>query len=740
MLHRNKACLSCRARKTKCDAIKPICSTCKRLGPQQQTECKYDQPPKWLESVVSPNRTQQEHKRITELEEKLESLQQKLAQLKTTVAIQQAHISHDHNELVLFHNSEEMDHFQSAYNNQPFSYHHQPITLIEKTQLLTSDQHHLSQQHHLINDVTHPEFITINPYHFITPPILESPSPSTTSSIPDPSPPSPLHHLSFDPSLPLSEPSWFSHLPSRKICKLLIKAFFNRPLAPFTLVEPVGLQSRLDLNILHAHFPEPALIHAICATGAQYISPECLTPIYWASPLGPHVHHAQWAERLLNHGISTLREPRKLLELAEAAILCCQYYTVIGKPLMIWKNLGCCIRLATLMGLNNVNLNNHHSSSPLQDIRKNHTGLEKVTFWPDGVEVLDRPANANIQHYRTVLWWYMFCCEKICAAAGGFASTVDERDSMIPISCPTIYRVNKENGSYGRVTREEEEEEREFLSPASPSFFFKHRTGDLGSLQLLIKMAILLGRVNTTVYRRSHPAKTPHQMQQEHENLSNLIWGLYHSIPASLKNPFKSTRHGYLDACLLSAHTFIHTSLIQLNEDLVSLDHRAPSEDPHLQICKLSGQLMIDWFLQLIQQKNLGLIDVDLGQLLCGNPTLNFGLSVAMRTHCRLIAINRVYAPSAGFELDALTLQVKHILAQLSKSARIPLAGRIIELINSLLQAPYSLLPRSLLSPPIDPTSSHQSQHSASKPADDSYESMQSNFALARLLNCSSSL
>lgn len=284
------------------------------------------------------------------------------------------------------------------------------------------------------------------------------------------------------------------------------------------------------------------------------------------------------------------------------------------------------------------------------------------------------------------------------------------------------------------MTREEEEEEREFLSPASPSFFFKHRTGDLGSLQLLIKAAILLGKVNTTVYRRSHPAKAAHQIQQEHENLSNLIWGLYHSIPASLKNPFKSTRHGQLDACLLSAHTFIHTSLIQLNEDLVSLDYHAPSEDPHLQICKFSGQLMIDWFLQLIQQKDLGLIDVDLGQLLCGNPTLNFGLSVAMRTHCRLIAINRVYAPSPRFELDALTLQVKQILAHLSKSARIPLEGRIIELINGLLQAPYSLLPRSLLLPPIDRTSS------ASKPADDGYDSMKSNFALARLLNCSSSL
>jgi hypothetical protein len=42
---------------------------------------------------------------------------------------------------------------------------------------------------------------------------------------------------------------------------------------------------------------------------------------------------------------------------------------------------------------------------------------------------------------------------------------------------------------------------------------------------------------------------------------------------------------------------------------------------------------LIDWFLQLIQQKNLRLINVDLGQLFCGNPTLNFGLSVVRPSH-----------------------------------------------------------------------------------------------------------
>jgi hypothetical protein len=81
----------------------------------------------------------------------------------------------------------------------------------------------------------------------------------------------------------------------------------------------------------------------------------------------------------------------------------------------------------------------------------------------------------------------------MCAAAGGFASTVDEKDSLIPISSSRLYRVHKEHERHaGGITKEEQQEDWEFFSPGSPSFFFKHRTGDLGSLQLLIKSQLVL--------------------------------------------------------------------------------------------------------------------------------------------------------------------------------------------------------------------------------------------------------
>ncbi|KAI9625781.1 hypothetical protein KEM48_010734 [Puccinia striiformis f. sp. tritici PST-130] len=137
---------------------------------------------------------------------------------------------------------------------------------------------------------------------------------------------------------------------------------------------------------------------------------------------------------------------------------------------------------------------------------------------------------------------------------------------------------------------------------------------------------------------------------------------------------------------------------------------------------------------------------------------MNFGLSVAMRTHCRLIAINQVFNPSARSELDALTLQIELILSHLSKSAKMPLEGRIIELMTGLLHSPHTLLPRSILFPILEPPTTHNHQRFDTQNADnpqlrqegntnrvnvvnsggERHESMKSNFALSRLLNCSS--
>ncbi|KAI9625783.1 hypothetical protein KEM48_010736 [Puccinia striiformis f. sp. tritici PST-130] len=193
-LHRNKACLSCRARKTKCDAVKPICSSCKRLGPEQQSQCKYDRPPKWLESVVCPDRTQQN--RIIELEAKLESLEQKLTQLRTFTAIKQE----QHRLLV------GAAHEQTSSATKSFFTSQQNILLSAQEdfhQPVYADHHHslighptpIDDHHHPLvirqhdGQLTQAEF---NPYpynHFVSP-ILDSPSPSATSSVPDPSP----HH------------------------------------------------------------------------------------------------------------------------------------------------------------------------------------------------------------------------------------------------------------------------------------------------------------------------------------------------------------------------------------------------------------------------------------------------------------------------------------------------------------------------------------------------------------------
>lgn len=263
----------------------------------------------------------------------------------------------------------------------------------------------------------------------------------------------------------------------------------------------------------------------------------------------------------------------------------------------------------------------------------------------------------------------------------------------------------------------------------------------------------MLGRVNTSLYRRSHPAKSREEINREHICLSNLVGQFFHSIPESLKNPFKPTRSGELDSCLLSAHAMIHTSLIQLNEDLVRLDHHGThgglqDDDVHLQICQNSGKLLISWFIQLIRYQSQALIGVDLGHLLCGNPALNFCLSVALRTHCRLIAINQYITQNLD-EHGILHSQINQILTHLSKSGKMPLEGRVIEMINHWIDNPSQLLPPGSIihrnntittGHPRDDPNNPSTSTQPKLQGDDGSQSghsypMKGNFALARILN-----
>ncbi|EGG03144.1 uncharacterized protein MELLADRAFT_78657 [Melampsora larici-populina 98AG31] len=675
VLHRNKACLSCRARKTKCDALKPSCTSCKRLGPDQESQCKYDRPPKWLESVVKPTSDAQERKKVIELEQKLDSLQKKLSQLRLAAKEEEenrtngqwSQTHHDQfltsqftTPIPLGHSiptppntTESYPQFQSTssieFPSQGFigsSDAHFPVTLGSEiydlnemsTPLLvnhTPDQYLGSVPLELA--LAYSQFPTsqnpMNHQYPISWPSLTSSPCSSYSNDPVGSPPP----LPIQQPTELLEQSWPQHLPYRRILKLLLRTVFSRPLSPFSLINPGSVLSRLDLSAHNSRFPEIGLLHALSALGSHYLlsyHPDEFSNIhpYWYPTETPAQYHAEWAGRLLSIRLSEIKDPDRLLELSEASMMLSQYFSNLGRPLLIWKWLGFSIRICCLLGINE-----EEDQEPDLD-----SGI--ALLWDDGIKGL----SDHDPNQRKLMWWYLYCCERVCAGAGGFAKTIREDDCTLSLmgSQPQFLRYDR--------------------------FFIDHQTDGNGAvLQLLIKGWFLFFRI-------------------ERQRLNKLIGDFFESIPAPFRDPFQPKLNicqlmGIQYLSVLTAHATAHSSIIELNEEFVkSID----LNDLSLQICSRSARVLIDWFNKL----DLDFPSVDFGSLLSSNSSLNFTLTVALRTQCRLIGF---YEALGEIGLSGtLRDEVKRILVRLQGSRSLPMAGKSLEFIKELLNDPTGLFPR----------------------------------------------
>lgn len=186
----------------------------------------------------------------------------------------------------------------------------------------------------------------------------------------------------------LLEDGWPKTLPDRKTCKLLLKAFFNRPLAPYMIMDTSKLLTRLHLAPSHPLFPQLSLLHAILAIGTTEVSLDALGPRpYWSRNAGgPAEYHAQWADKLCWEALSYEREPRALHENAQAAVVLGQWYQTKGMALLLWKSLGYALRVCTMLG---------YSEASLWDPNKRRE-------WDDGVENIGPPVDGVDAYERCV--------------------------------------------------------------------------------------------------------------------------------------------------------------------------------------------------------------------------------------------------------------------------------------------------------------------------------------------------
>lgn len=178
----------------------------------------------------------------------------------------------------------------------------------------------------------------------------------------------------------LLEDGWPRTLPARRTCRLILKAFFNRPLAPYMIMDTSKLLTRLHLPPSHPFFPEVSLLHAILAIGTAEVSREALGPRpYWSRAAGgPAEYHAQWADKLMWEALAHERNPRALHEHAQAAVVLGQWYQTKGMALCLWKSLGYALRVCTMLG---------YAESGMWNTSRRKD-------WDDGVEDIGPPVDA----------------------------------------------------------------------------------------------------------------------------------------------------------------------------------------------------------------------------------------------------------------------------------------------------------------------------------------------------------
>ncbi|KAG0144331.1 hypothetical protein CROQUDRAFT_660108 [Cronartium quercuum f. sp. fusiforme G11] len=702
VLHRNKACLSCRARKTKCDAIKPTCSSCKRLGAGQEIECKYDQPPKWLQSVVksknhdqlSSGKEEEEEtkKKVNELENKLELLEKKLSDLKLSIEFEKDQQQMIKSESKIIHHSDFIFLPSSfiEYPNlimhanlppppPPSSYSFDPLNLLNTVDspnlLIRQPDGHLDTIESQLR--FQEEIMTIQS----NPPLF---SPTTPFFNPEPLQSTNNHPIEFDPSKhiwnltptcsssspasssssPISitptellEPGWPSHLPNRSTLKLLCRTVFSRPLSPFSLLDPAHLLSTIEKSPLDPNFPDLGLLHALSAIGTHYLIATDHSNHNLLRSLNNPNYHSQLASDLLSSKLAQLTNAythHNLNQVAEGGMMLSQYCSIMGKPLELWKWLGFSIRICTLLGYN--------ESIVEEEERKNDQN-DGISLWEDKV-VFNQANEGGNKYHSKLMWWYLYCCERVCAGAGGFSKSISEQDCKIDLM-----------GTFNTSLNQ-------FLN--HPEFFVNHENHS-GPLQLLIKASCLLGKVTSFGYRKSHPSMTSYESELERTHISSLLESFFNSIPAKYQNPFQPNRYGIFDSCLLSAHATAHSAIIELNEDFVKSINL---EDIYFNKCIKSSRILLNWF----NFVNLEFPSVDIGIMLCCNSSLVFALTVALRTQCRLIGFLDTLAKFN--EAEILRLEVKKVIKRLQRSRALPMAGKSIVLINELLAHPSILFPR----------------------------------------------
>ncbi|KDQ63649.1 hypothetical protein JAAARDRAFT_148211 [Jaapia argillacea MUCL 33604] len=506
-LKRNQACHQCRRRKLKCDAKRP-CSTCVRSHAHavshappgtdvpSQPDCTYDEVPEGngVSHEVPKNRYERLENRINELEDLLRQKEQAEAQ---------AH--RDSSNSVT--SREALSQYPSPPNSNPLSSEvsrsRDAASLSPSSFGGNSEADGRSPNPNTIDFAASAPSLGIispSPYDYgnqlsgisahISPPLG-----SGTSSNP-----LLIGNESSNANHDLIWTVWPPTLPSPDLVRHLVEAFFAyHPHATRLFHAPTFLPS-LALPSDHVKFPNPAIIHAICALASLYSAavssphpnnmPEDLSDdIFSERHKRKQGRMDTFAELQAKNARQVIDEQfsmgENLFEIMQARIVLSWYYWAQARWCDVYTSSALSLRGAVTAGLS--------SCPPFHTIAKTTRPLS----------IIPRAATVIEDEMRRNAFWLAYAIERLHGCGNGWALSLDDLDvsQLLPVRGDVF-----QQGSLVLP------QERQWSH--SRDLFLTHPEDQTDSFVLYIKAVMLLSRIKSfnLRFRARHYAGDPATM------------------------------------------------------------------------------------------------------------------------------------------------------------------------------------------------------------------------------------
>ncbi|GAA5841944.1 hypothetical protein JCM9279_003165 [Rhodotorula babjevae] len=501
-------------------------------------------------------------------------------------------------------------------------------------------------------------------FHSSAPPTL---SPAATTFTSSTSAASPFTPPSSDPLLELLYPGWPRDLPPPSLTHRLVDVYFARPHQCSDIINPSRFRTALSLPPTSSGFPHPALIHVMCAIAGVMVPDDFFRgeTCYWREYPRAADYHIARCKIALDECLTTA----SMFDTAQVFGLLCFWLYSEARWVEVWQYCAQATRITLPLGLNHVRAASDLSADPAMA-----SALLKET---DDEAVLRE---------RALTFFLAFTADRFASASTGWACSLDKADitTVIPSENQPFPRGDDIANSPNSLHH--------------PAFFLAHGQG-CGPLQLSLKAVVLLGDVVQYQSRAPHASKMTVQSgfalndrisdvrsTDSFRRLDSTVRGFIASIPRELQfrlRPLGTSGADILDETRLClVHGMAHTSVILLHEPHVSaLDEREPS---FVRCLESAHEIVQAVFLILGTSYDVALF----------SPFFTYIVACAGRTFVRQIAIRVATGVTQG--VDELKNNVNTILYTL-KAHRTPLGDNAHAQLSVMLDDPLRCLPRPFL-------------------------------------------